>query len=115
MNLYNDLPLMVATIGVLLIFALLVLFGITESSIVALILFSIHILTLSILWICCVIHLAKDPSVLIANWNTDLEISVANAIFAGFGAGMLGITGFETSANYIGNIDFTPSFYILSF
>lgn len=100
-NLWDDLPIVPATIGLLFAFAILTILGITESSIVALIIFSIHIVTLIILEVCCIIYLFKDQSILIANFHAPSQHSIASSIFFGFGAGMLGITGFETSANFI--------------
>ena len=56
---------------------------------------------LSVLVVASAIVVARDPSVLIENWRLPSVASVPHALFFGFAAAMLGISGFESSANFI--------------
>ncbi|OQR93876.1 transmembrane protein [Achlya hypogyna] len=108
---FTSLPVVGTTIGILGFFALLVLFGISESSIVALIIFSVHIITLTVLGITCLIYTIKNPQIFIDNYSTsypDINFSgsmvsgnVFTAVFFGFSSAMLGVTGFESSSNFV--------------
>lgn len=100
-NLWGRLNVFWATIGLLGLFAILNLIGIGESAIVALILFIIHIGTLTILTMTSVFTVAGDFSTLIVNWHTPAPGGFFKAVFFGFSAAMLGISGFESSANFI--------------
>jgi len=99
--LWAELDIFAMTVGVLAIFALLGIVGIGESAIVALGIFIIHMLTLSILTIGCGVMVVSDPTLLIENWHLPPIQSLPRAIFFGFAAAMLGISGFESSANFI--------------
>lgn len=100
-NLWHGLNVFWATIILLGIFAILNLIGISESAIVALFLFIFHIATLILLSFCVSIILFKDLSIFWSNWQTPTPDGVLKAIFFGFSAAMLGISGFESSANFI--------------
>lgn len=91
------------TILLLFFFALLNLIGIGESAVVALVIFVIHMATLLLLVGCCIYTflVQKDHSVLKDNWETPSAHSFVYSIYFGFGAAMLGISGFETSSNFI--------------
>ncbi len=99
----GGIPILPVTIGLLGLFALLALLGITESARVALGIFVIHMIALSLLVILGVAHLVADPSIFQMNWNLELPDgnSLMIALFFGFSAALLGISGFESSANYI--------------
>lgn len=90
-----------ATIGVLGLFALLSLIGIAESAGVALVIFITHMATLTLLAVAAAFTIALDPSLLIANWVIPNGSGFVRALFLGFAAAMLGISGFESSANFI--------------
>ena len=100
-NLLPQLHVPIATIGVLAGFALLGIIGIGESAIVALVIFVFHMLTLTLLTIACGIIVLGDPTLLMENWRMPSSQSLPHAIFFGFAAAMLGISGFESSANFI--------------
>jgi len=106
-NLFHELPIFWATIGLLGFFALLNLVGITESAVVALGIFVFHILTLTVLCATAIYAIFSDTSLLAANWSSPLvdatgdPIGLGRALFFGFAAAMLGISGFESSANFI--------------
>lgn len=99
-----------ATVILLGAFALLNVLGISDSATVALAIFVFHILTLTALVLIGVAALLSDPSVFIDNLKTPINewptprsgsAAVLIALFFGFSAAMLGISGFESSANYI--------------
>jgi len=100
-NLWPHLDVFAATIGVLAVFALLGILGISESAVVALAIFLFHIVTLTLLVLGCGFSLIRDPSLLISNWQLPSLHSIPHALFFGFAAAMLGISGFESSANFI--------------
>jgi amino acid transporter len=99
--LWNGIDVFATTVGVLATFALLGIIGIGESAIVALGIFLIHLLTLTILTIACAATVASDPTLLLTNWQLPPIENLPRAIFFGFAAAMLGISGFESSANFI--------------
>jgi amino acid transporter len=93
---------MEGTILILGIFATLAIIGITESAVVALTIFIIHMSTLAVFCVLGIINLPPDFHLLKANLSTlpvgkDLLI----AISLGFSAALLGISGFESSANFV--------------
>ena len=101
-DIFRGLPIILATISLLLIFALLAIMGITESAKVATGIFIFHLFSLSLLSIFILIFLAKNGfSQFQSNWNFPVEGSITMAIFFGFSASMLGISGFESSANFV--------------
>jgi amino acid transporter len=100
-NLAPLLPVFAATIVVLALFALLNVLGVSESAVVALVIFVLHIATLLFLVVAGAVAVARDPSLLVANWRLPDPRGVGHALFFGFAAAMLGISGFESSANFI--------------
>jgi amino acid transporter len=100
-NLWRGLNVFGATIVVLGFFALLNLIGIAESAVFALLIFLFHILTLSVLSIAGMWTVLETPQLLMQNWAARPQGNVLDALFFGFCAAMLGISGFESSANFI--------------
>lgn len=100
-NLVHGLNVAWATVGVLGLFAILNILGITESAVVALVIFILHLLTLTVLAISSGIQVVADPSLLVTNWTLPDPRGLGSALFYGFAAAMLGISGFESSANFI--------------
>ncbi|WP_242929123.1 APC family permease [Pontibacter vulgaris] len=101
-HLWEGLPILYATIGLLAFFMGLTIMGIGESSIVAIIIFITHISTLSLLVIVGFFFLFNHGfDTLTLNYNQPLEGSIWKALFFGFAAAMLGISGFESSANFV--------------
>ncbi|ETK95758.1 hypothetical protein F441_01393, partial [Phytophthora nicotianae CJ01A1] len=107
-----EIPVMACTIGLLVVFALLCLMGIAESAFVALIFFVFHTFTLSLLGIFSLIYVVQHPSIFVDNMGTSLPhvtmfggaaeaSNVASALFLGYGTAMLGVTGFESSSQYV--------------
>lgn len=99
---YPKFSVMDGTICVLGVFAILAIVGITESAVVALTIFAFH---MSLLTVFCVLGFFSMP--------TDFHIFKANlatlptgqdlvtAMAFGFSAALLGISGFESSANFV--------------
>jgi len=100
-HLFGGIDVMKSTVGVLALFAFLNILGIAESSSVALGIFVFHIATLTVLSIAAGITVLNDPSLLKANWMIPHPGGMGRALFFGFAAAMLGISGFESSANFI--------------
>ncbi len=99
--LISGLPVFWATIGLLAVFALLNVVGISESAVVAIAIFLFHMLTLTVLSVAAIITVAAHPEILSANWGAPNPNGLMHALFFGFAAAMLGISGFESSANFI--------------
>jgi len=97
------MPVIVSTIVLLCIFAFLVIGGITESAIVAIGIFLFHLISLGVLSIFIVYFLTQNGiSMFFENWQLPVTGgSITNAIFFGFAASMLGVSGFESSANFV--------------
>jgi amino acid transporter len=100
-NLWEGLHVFYATVALLAFFAALNLIGISESAAVALAIFAFHITTLTILSATAAFAVVSDPSLLAANWQRPNPNGLPHALFFGFAAAMLGISGFESSANFI--------------
>lgn len=97
------LNVIIATVVVLLIFTLLTISGIGESANVAVVIFLIHLVSLTLLVLAGIWFIAThDLSTLHLNWNTPIKSGgIITALFLGFSAAMLGISGFESSANFV--------------
>jgi amino acid transporter len=95
------MPPMQITALILVAFAGLTIMGISESARVALMIFVLHIGTLAlfVLW-------TLVSSNLIHMWETNLQTlwqqkNWAQSLFLGFSAAMLGVSGFESSSNFV--------------
>eukprot|EP01135_Chromosphaera_perkinsii_P007598 Nk52_evm54s914 gene=Nk52_evmTU54s914 len=90
------------TILLLCIFLVLNLAGMKESAGTAVVFFIFHMSTLALLMILCFYSACKDGfSILKANyseWPTD---GLASKLVFGFSSAMLGVSGFESSANFV--------------
>lgn len=100
-NLVAALPVGTATLALLALFAALTLWGIGESAIVALVIFVLHLTVLTVLAIAGTIAVVRSPDLLLANFRLPTPDGVGHALFFGLAAAMLGISGFESSANFI--------------
>ncbi len=101
-HLIPPMPIIPTTIGLLLIFALLTIGGITESARVAIGIFLFHLSSLVILSGFIIYFLLHHGTgTFFENWNFPHQGSITNAIFLGFAASMLGVSGFESSANFV--------------
>ncbi|MGB5987337.1 MAG: APC family permease, partial [Desulfobacterales bacterium] len=101
-TLWASLPVVNATIGLLAVFMVLTIIGITESAIVAILIFIIHLSSLTLLMAFGLSHiLSQGLNILQLNFNTPTEGGLGTALFFGFAASLLGISGFESSANFV--------------
>lgn len=102
-QLIPSLNVMIATIVVLGIFTMLTIAGIGESAIVAVIIFLVHLVSLSVLVIAGIWFIANTGfDTLHLNWATPVKSGgILTALFLGFSAAMLGFSGFESSANFV--------------
>lgn len=100
-HLWDGVPVFGGTVGLLAFFAALTLFGISESAAVAVVIFGLHMLTLALLSVAALIKVAFDPTQLFQNWHMPSAHSLGHSLLFGFAAAMLGISGFESSANFI--------------
>ncbi|KAF1336717.1 Transmembrane protein, partial [Globisporangium splendens] len=106
-----DIPTVGSVVVLLFAFAVLAFMGITESSRVAMVIFFHHAFVLSVVLVSCIMYAFQNTHVFRDNMHSEfpevdfagsmLHGNVFTAIFFGFGASMLGITGFETSAQFV--------------
>jgi len=101
-HLVPALPITLATVGLLTLFLLLVILGISESAIVAVAIFLTHLGAMLLLmgsgaWY--VYHHGLD--IVRLNFNAPIHGGIGTALFLGFCTAMLGISGFESSANFV--------------
>ncbi|MGE5474458.1 MAG: APC family permease [Ignavibacteriales bacterium] len=89
------------TILVLLFFAVLSIIGIGESAVAAAIFFVFHIFTLIVFVIFGIYYFPGHFNILQGNIATFNLNNLTTGLFFGFSASLLGISGFETSANFI--------------
>ena len=102
-EIFHYLPVMIATLVLLFLFLCLTIIGISESAIVALIIFLFHLAAMLLL-ICTSIYFILKNGTAVFHNNFSLPIrggNLAGALFFGFSAAMLGISGFESSANFV--------------
>ncbi|MCB0652559.1 MAG: APC family permease [Saprospiraceae bacterium] len=101
-SIWHNMPVIFAT-GLLLAFFLgLTILGIGESSKVAIVIFITHLVSLTMLAGFCGFYIMKTGfGVLLENYAMPLNGGIKQAIFFGFAAAMLGISGFESSANFV--------------
>jgi amino acid transporter len=100
-----------ATILLLLFFCMLTNLGMQESAFVAKVVFVLHVSVLTLLSFLGVIFVCFNPYLLVENWYTPFPAvdaagdmvpgTVWTAIFYGFSSAMLGVSGFETSSQFV--------------
>jgi amino acid transporter len=102
-TLFQSLPIIASTIVLLAVFMGLAIIGIGESSKVAIVIFIFHLFSLIVLSFFTLVYLANNGfDVFMANSRLPVKGgSITIALFFGFSAAMLGISGFESSANFI--------------
>ncbi len=102
-----SLPILPLTIGVLLVFALLVISGVKDSATVALGIFVLHVVTLTLFLALGAVaffsghathfaeNMAKTGGLLVSHGGLLGTLTLA------FSASLLGVSGFESSANFV--------------
>ena len=101
----------VATILLLLFFCILTNFGMQESAFVAKTVFVMHVGTLTLLSAIGVIFMLFNPRLILENLTSPyppvdaagemIPGSFSTALFYGFSSAMLGVSGFETSSQFV--------------
>lgn len=95
-------PVILATIGLLGVFMVLTIIGISESSKVAVVIFVTHLSALTLLLAVGIWYVAwTGLGTLSQNLATPEPGGFVTALFFGFAAALLGISGFESSANFV--------------
>lgn len=101
-SLFPQWPTIQATVLLLGLFAILTMMGISESARVAFSIFVLHMVTLVVLSGIALVTMFSDLSVFKGNWGVLPEgENLVIALFFGFSAALLGISGFESSANFV--------------
>ncbi|MCO6175975.1 APC family permease [Flavobacterium sp. NRK F10] len=100
---FDHLPIIIATIVLLGIFMGLSIIGIGESSKVAIFIFIFHLTSLVILASFTIFYLFQNGFTVFTENNLlpTKGGNITTALFFGFSAAMLGISGFESSANFV--------------
>ena len=101
-SIWQQIPVIVATIILLAIFMGLTILGIGESSKVAIAIFITHLVSLTLLATFCGLFIFQNGwETLFQNYAQPVEGGIQQALIFGFAAAMLGISGFESSANFV--------------
>ncbi|MDD2900999.1 MAG: APC family permease [Syntrophales bacterium] len=101
-SLMPSVPAMEVTVLILAIFAGLTIIGITESSRVALAIFIFHLTSLTLILGVGVTYLLSHSGAWAQNWQfLRHEVHWPTALFFGVSASLLGVSGFESSANFV--------------
>ncbi|MBP7898783.1 APC family permease [Candidatus Gracilibacteria bacterium] len=100
-----NIPIIPATIVVLGLFAMLVISGVKDSSKVAIAIFGLHLLTLTAFVILGAYYLLNHPNQFQINFahtqNLLKDQSMLILLFLGFSSSLLGVSGFESSADFV--------------
>lgn len=98
---FDFVPVTAGTLALLSAFALLAIVGVSESAKVALVIFVLNLTTLGVL-ICGGIYLMTRNQMLTANWEAAVQAGDwLEHLWRGFAIALLGVSGFESSANFI--------------
>ncbi len=100
-NLFHFIPIKESVLILLSGFALLAIAGIGESARVALCIFIFHIFSMVFLSVLGVFSLILQPEIFLNNMAAPLPHAWPMALLIGFSAAFLGISGFESSANFV--------------
>ena len=101
-TIFPPLPVEPATIALLGSFMVLTIIGISESAVVAIVIFVFHLTTLILLLGIGIFFIFQHGlSTLHLNLATPAQGGLGLALFFGFSASLLGISGFESSANFV--------------
>ena len=101
-----NIPIIPLTILLLLFFAILIIMGIRDSAKVAFGIFSFHVITLTAFVLIGIWYSFTHVSYLQANLHASIPLidrlgGISKALFFGFAASLLGVSGFESSANFV--------------
>ncbi|HXV62072.1 MAG TPA: APC family permease [Vicinamibacteria bacterium] len=99
--LWERIPVIPATVALMAVFMVLTILGIQESSRVAVFIFLFHLSSLTLLLGVGLLSLMTQGLEVFAENMARPTDSVSRSLFFGFAAAMLGISGFESSANFV--------------
>ena len=101
-SIFPVFPVIVATMVLLTIFLILTISGITESAMVATIIFIVHLTVMALLILSAIYYVMMNGFGLAnINFHAPIKGSLFTVLFLGFSTAMLGISGFESSANFV--------------
>lgn len=102
-HLIPTIPTIIATIVLLSLFGVLTIGGVSESAKVAIGIFLFHLSSFAILSAFIIFFLINTGlETFFENWSLPITGgTITGAIFLGFAASMLGVSGFESSANFV--------------
>ncbi|MEM5565060.1 APC family permease [Psychroserpens sp. AS72] len=102
-HLIPGISIIIATISLLSFFGVLTIIGVSESSKVAIGIFLFHLFSFAVLSGFIFFFLINNGiGLFFENWHFPTTSgSITKAIFLGFAASMLGVSGFESSANFV--------------
>ncbi len=101
-TLWHQLPVILATVILLAFFMGLTIMGIGESSKFAVVIFIFHLTSLTALALFAILFIVNNGlDTLFLNYEMPVKGGIMTALFFGFSAAMLGISGFESSANFV--------------
>lgn len=101
-TLISSIPIFWATAGLLALFMFLIMSGIKESAGVAIVIFIIHLTSmLFLIGTAAWFVYSNGISIFMENFHLPVKGSIPIALFLGFSTAMLGISGFESSANFV--------------
>ena len=101
-SIFPVFSVIIATMVLLTIFLVLTISGITESAIVATIIFIVHLSVMALLILSAIYYVMMNGFGLAnINFHAPIKHSLFTVLFLGFSTAMLGISGFESSANFV--------------
>ena len=105
-SVFHFIPVIPTTIGLLLVFALLVISGLKDSAKVATGIFIFHIFSLIAFLIMGLLYYLNGNSLFMENVANTANVVKSqggfwNTMFLAFSASLLGVSGFESSANFV--------------
>ncbi len=101
-SIFPFFSVIIATMVLLTIFLVLTISGISESAIVATIIFIVHLSVMALLILSAVYYVMVNGfDMANINFHTPIKGSLFSVLFLGFSTAMLGISGFESSANFV--------------
>lgn len=101
-SIFPVFSVIIATMVLLTVFLFLTISGISESAIVATIIFIVHLSVMALLILSAVYYVIMNGFGLAnINFHTPIKGSLFSVLFLGFSTAMLGISGFESSANFV--------------
>lgn len=103
---FHQIPVMSLTTGIIVAFALLVIVGVKDSAVVAKGIFIFHIFVLTLFVSVGLLTIANTgfgfiPQSLALTQQTFSQVGTGKLLFFAFAASLLGVSGFESSANFV--------------